>query len=138
MATSEAHLQGATARRLGRFEVASGATLFLDEIGELPLELQSKLLRVLQEGEFERLGSSQTIKVNVRLIAATSRDLAERVHNEAFRADLYYRLNVFPLSVPPLRARREDIIPLASSFLAGVGQRLGRTFAPINNAVANR
>ena len=127
---------GATSRRLGRFEVADGATLFLDEVGELPLELQAKLLRVLQEEEFERLGSSTTIKIDVRLIAATSRDLAACVHQGTFRADLYYRLNVFPITVPPLRARREDIIPLASAFLAEARRRLGREFAPISNGVA--
>jgi transcriptional regulator with GAF, ATPase, and Fis domain len=128
---------GATARRLGRFEAADGATLFLDEIGELPIELQSKLLRVLQESEFERLGSSQTIKVDVRLIAATSRNLQECVQNGAFRADLFYRLNVFPITVPPLRARAEDVVPLAAAFLGNVGARLGREFAPLSNAVAD-
>ena len=96
---------GAIARRLGRFEVADGATLFLDEIGELPLELQPKLLRVIQDGEFERLGSSRTIKVDVRIIAATNRNLEEEVRKGRFREDLWYRLNIFPITVPPLRNR---------------------------------
>jgi transcriptional regulator with GAF, ATPase, and Fis domain len=121
---------GATVKRVGRFEIADGASLFLDEIGELPLELQPKLLRVLQDGEFERLGSSRTIKVNVRVIAATNRNLAECVRNGTFRADLYYRLNVFPIRVPPLRERPEDIEPLTVTFLAEAGRRLGRRFAP--------
>src|SRR5262245_30718662 len=128
---------GAAARRLGRFEVANGATLFLDEIGELPLDLQAKLLRVLQEGEFERLGSSKTIKVDVRLIAATSRNLPECARQGSFRADLYYRLNVFPITVPPLRQRQEDILPLAAAFLERFSQRVGKRFPPISNAVAN-
>ena len=127
---------GAGSQRLGRFEVANGATLFLDEIGELPLDLQAKLLRVLQEGEFERLGSSKTITVDVRLIAATSRHLLECVQQGSFRADLYYRLNVFPISIPPLRMRQDDIVPLATAFLARFGQRVGKVFAPISKAVA--
>jgi chemotaxis protein methyltransferase CheR len=100
---------GAHARQLGRFEVADGATLFLDEIGELPLELQAKLLRVIQDGEFERLGSSGTVKADVRVIAATNRHLEEEVHRSRFREDLWYRLSVFPITVPPLRERTEDI-----------------------------
>jgi PAS domain S-box-containing protein len=128
---------GAASRLLGRFEVADGATLFLDEIGELPLELQAKLLRVLQEGEFERLGSSRTIKVDVRLIAATSRNLPECIQKGTFRADLYYRLNVFPITLPPLRLRPDDIVPLATVFLARLGQRVGKSLAPINKAVAD-
>ena len=106
---------GAVARRLGRFEVADGATLFLDEIGELPLELQAKLLRVIQDGEFERLGSSRTIKVDVRIIAATNRNLEEEVRNGRFRDDLWYRLNIFPITVPPLRNRMDDL-PLLVDF----------------------
>ena len=107
---------GAYARKIGRFELADGGTLFLDEIGELPLEMQVKLLRVLQEGEFEPLGSNHTRKVDVRIIAATNRNLEEAVANGEFRADLYYRLNVFPIVNPPLRERREDIPLLAKYF----------------------
>jgi formate hydrogenlyase transcriptional activator len=107
---------GALTQRLGRFELADGGTLFLDEIGDLPLDLQPKLLRVLQEHTFERLGSSRTVHVNVRVVAATHRDLLALVHQQQFREDLYYRLHVFPLTVPPLRARREDIPLLVRHF----------------------
>ncbi len=109
---------GALTQRLGRFEMANGGTLFLDEIGELALDLQVKLLRVLQEQEFERLGSTRSIRVNVRLVAATNRDLLQMVERKEFRADLYYRLGVFPISLPPLRDRREDIPALARHFVA--------------------
>jgi formate hydrogenlyase transcriptional activator len=107
---------GAVTRKVGRFETADGGTLFLDEIGDIPLELQPKLLRVLQEGEFERLGGTQTLRVNVRLVAATNRDLAALVSKERFRSDLYYRLNVFPISIPRLRDRLEDIPLLVMHF----------------------
>ncbi|HUO30616.1 MAG TPA: sigma 54-interacting transcriptional regulator, partial [Bryobacteraceae bacterium] len=110
----------------GRFELAHQGTLFLDEVGDIPPELQPKLLRVLQEQEFERLGSTQTIKVNVRMVAATSRNLQVMVEQREFRGDLYYRLNIFPLVVPPLRERREDIPPLVDYFVARFSERLGR------------
>lgn len=126
---------GADARHVGRFEVADGTTLFLDEIGELPLELQPKLLRVLQEGEFERLGSSQTIKVNARVIAATNRDLEGDVRKGMFREDLFYRMNVFPITVPPLRDRKEDIPLLVNFFLERFCRRLGKKIAIIPSGV---
>ncbi len=118
---------GALAREIGRFELADRATIFLDEIGELPPETQSKLLRILQEGEFERLGSSKTIKVNVRVIAATSRDLSAMVKEGRFRSDLFYRLNVFPIVVPPLRERVDDIPEIVWHVLEEFGTRFGRT-----------
>ncbi|HLN98879.1 MAG TPA: sigma 54-interacting transcriptional regulator [Pyrinomonadaceae bacterium] len=108
---------GAVAPSIGRLQLAHGGTLFLDEIGDLPLELQPKLLRVLQEQEFERLGSTRTIRVNVRVIAATNQDLAAMVRDKQFRADLYYRLNVFPIKLPPLRERRDDIPLLVQHFV---------------------
>jgi formate hydrogenlyase transcriptional activator len=117
---------GAMTRQVGRFEVADGSTLFLDEIGELSLEVQSKLLRVLETGEFERLGSPSTIKIDVRLVAATNRDLLEEVRKGRFREDLFYRLNVFPIRVPPLRERAEDIPPLVWAFLEEFGSRMGK------------
>jgi formate hydrogenlyase transcriptional activator len=117
---------GAIAQKLGRFELADKGTLFLDEVGDIPPALQPKLLRILQEQEFERLGSTRTHRVDVRLVAATNRDLAEMVKRNEFRSDLYYRLNVFPLALPPLRARREDIPPLVTHFVEILGRRLGR------------
>jgi formate hydrogenlyase transcriptional activator len=119
---------GASTKRIGRFELANEATIFLDEVGELPLELQAKLLRVLQEGEFERLGSSKTIKVNTRVIAATNRNLGLAVKAGMFRDDLYYRLNVYPINLPSLRDRKEDIPELVQTFLSEASRRLGRTF----------
>jgi transcriptional regulator with GAF, ATPase, and Fis domain len=117
---------GALTKMIGRFEVADGSTLFLDEIGEIPLELQSKLLRVLEEGSFERLGSTKTLHVNVRIIAATNRDLGEEVKAGRFRKDLYYRLNVFPISIPPLRERPEDIPLLIWAFVKEFEKRVGK------------
>src|ERR1700747_2496816 len=117
---------GAVAPKAGRFEMADSGTLFLDEIGDLPLALQPKLLRVLQEQEFERLGSGRTHRINVRLVAATHRDLAEMVAKKEFRSDLYYRLNVFPVMLPPLRERREDIPQLASHFVEVFARRMGK------------
>lgn len=117
---------GAIQKRTGRFEYADNATIFLDEIGDLPLETQAMLLRVLQDGEFERVGSSKTLKVNVRLIAATNRALAELVKAKTFREDLYFRLNVFPIEVPPLRERKEDLPLLIAYFLETFGKKLGK------------
>jgi formate hydrogenlyase transcriptional activator len=117
---------GAVAQKIGRFEMADTGTLFLDEIGDLPLGLQPKLLRVLQEQEFERLGSGRTHHINVRLVAATHRDLAQMVARHEFRSDLYYRLNVFPVVVPPLRERREDIRQLVQHFVDVFSRRMGR------------
>ena len=123
---------GATARKAGRFELADGGTIFLDEIGELPLELQSKLLRVLQEGEFERVGGNRTEKTDVRVIAATNRDLEQAMAQGAFRKDLFYRLNVFPIVSPPLRNRREDIPALAEHFIQKHAPRIGKPIKPLS------
>jgi PAS domain S-box-containing protein len=117
---------GATAKKLGRFELADGTTLFLDEIGELPLELQAKLLRAIEDGEFERLGGSETIKVDVRVIAATNRDLEQEMRSGRFREDLWYRLNVYPLTVPPLRERSEDVPLLVQHFIEQANKRFGK------------
>lgn len=122
---------GAFMRKIGRFELADKGTLFLDEIGDLPLDLQAKLLRVLQEQEFERLGSLHTLKVNVRLVAATNRNLRQMVAQKQFRSDLYFRLNVFPISLPPLRERREDIPLLVEAFVADFAERMGRRIEAI-------
>jgi transcriptional regulator with GAF, ATPase, and Fis domain len=124
---------GATKKREGRFAQADGGTIFLDEIGELSLDLQVKLLRVLQEGEFEPVGSSHTRKVDVRVIAATNRDLHKAVQNGNFREDLYYRLNVFPVEVPPLRERGDDIVLIASTLAQRFAQRMGRTIEPLSD-----
>jgi formate hydrogenlyase transcriptional activator len=122
---------GALARQAGRFEIADGSTIFLDEVGELPLELQPKLLRVLEAGEFERLGSTRTIKVNARVIAATNRQLEQAVREGKFRDDLFYRLNVFPIDVPPLRERREDIPLLTWTFVREFGNSMGKRIEEI-------
>src|ERR1700739_1717997 len=122
---------GAFAQKIGRFEMADTGTLFLDEVGDLPLALQPKLLRVLQEKEFERLGSGKTHRINVRLVAATHRNLEEMVARHQFRSDLYYRLNVFPIMLPPLRERREDIALLVSHFVEVFSRRMGKEITNI-------
>jgi transcriptional regulator with GAF, ATPase, and Fis domain len=129
---------GAARDRVGRFELADGGTLFLDEVGEIPPELQPKLLRVLQEGEFERVGEGRTRKVDVRVIAATNRDLKREVAEGRFRPDLYFRLSVFPIEVPPLRERPEDVVVLAGHFLAEAARRLGRAVPGLTAADARR
>ncbi|MFC1849485.1 sigma-54 interaction domain-containing protein [candidate division CSSED10-310 bacterium] len=128
---------GSQSRHLGRFEVANGATIFLDEIGELPLELQAKLLRVVEDGEFERVGSSQTIKVDTRIIAATNRNLEEEVRKGCFRDDLWYRLNVFPITMPPLRDRLDDIPLLVDFYIKKSTKRLGKTIKVIPASLMN-
>ena len=117
---------GAVSQKIGRFELANGGTLFLDEVGDIPLELQPKLLRVLQEQEFERLGNSRTVRVDVRLIAATNRDLEQMVAEKQFREDLYFRLNVFPIRIPPLRERSEDISLLVQYYVDKYSQRMNK------------
>ena len=124
---------GASSQQLGRFELADKATILLDEIGDLPFELQAKLLHVIQEGEFSRLGSARTIKVDVRIIAATNRDLYEEIRLGRFREDLFYRLNIFPITVPPLRDRKEDIPLLVEYFLAKLNRKLGKNVRSITN-----
>ncbi len=123
---------GAIAQKIGRFELADRGTLFLDEVGDIPLELQPKLLRVLQEQEFERLGGTRTTKINVRLVAATNRDLVQMVADREFRSDLFYRLNVFPVQVPPLRQRREDIPVLVRYFAQKYARQMKRTVDSIS------
>ena len=125
---------GAIAQRIGRFEVANGGTIFLDEIGEIPLELQTKLLRVLQEREFERLGSSRTLRTDARLIAATNRDLEAMVSEQKFRSDLFFRLNVFPVHVPPLRERQGDIPLLVRHFTQQFSRGMNRVIETIPSA----
>jgi PAS domain S-box-containing protein len=129
---------GATQKREGCFAVADGGTIFLDEIGELSLDLQAKLLRVLQEGEFTPVGGSQLRRVNVRVMAATNRDLNRAIRQGNFREDLYYRLNVFPIQVPPLRERREDIVVLATEFAAKFAQRMGKHIEPLSDSCTER
>jgi formate hydrogenlyase transcriptional activator len=126
---------GAWAQTKGRFEMAHGGTLFLDEIGDMPLELQPKLLRALQEREFERLGSTQTVRVNARVVAATNQDLGQLVNKKLFRADLFYRLNVIPLFLPPLRERIQDILPLTEFFVAKFAAPLNKTIDSIPDEV---
>ena len=123
---------GAMACQVGRFEIAHGSTLFLDEIGEVSLELQAKLLRVLESGEFERLGSPRTIKVDVRIIAATNRDLADDVRKGRFREDLYYRINVFPIRIPPLHERKDDIPQLVWAILGELNARMGKRITQVS------
>jgi len=122
---------GAMERKIGRFELADGGSIFLDEIGELPVELQAKLLRILQEGEFERLGNPKTMKVNVRVIAATNRNLQQAIEKKEFREDLYYRLNVFPISCPPLRKRKEDIPLLVKHFCQKHETKIGKKISKV-------
>src|SRR5580698_1017672 len=126
---------GACAQTKGRFQMADGGTLFLDEIGDMPLELQPKLLRALQEREFERLGSTQTVRINVRVVAATNQDLGQLVAKKLFRADLFYRLNVIPLCLPPLRERIQDILPLTEFFVAKFSAGLNKTIDSIPEEV---
>ncbi|MBI1823756.1 MAG: sigma 54-interacting transcriptional regulator [Nitrospirae bacterium] len=129
---------GAISRKMGRFELADGGTVFLDEIGDIPLEIQVKLLRVLQEHEFERVGGTQTIKADVRVIAATNRNLAKAVEEKSFRADLYYRLNVFPVALPPLRERKEDIPLLIQHFVKKFTNTMGKRIEKLDQKTINR
>ena len=126
---------GSSERQVGRFELADNGTLFLDEIGEMPMELQTKLLRVIQDGEFERLGSPKTIKVNVRIIASTNRNLEEEILEGRFREDLFYRLNVFPITIPPLRQRKEDIPILVDYFVAKFNKKIGKKIETVSKDI---
>jgi transcriptional regulator with GAF, ATPase, and Fis domain len=126
---------GATSRKIGRYEIADRGTIFLDEIGELPLELQTKLLRVLQDNEFERLGGTKTINVDVRVIAATNRDLDKAIEKHEFREDLYYRLNVFPIEIPPLRERKGDIELLVNHFVSKFSKKVGKKITSIPQSI---
>ena len=128
---------GANARQIGRFELADGGTIFLDEIGEMPMELQCKLLRVIQEGEFERLGSPHTIKIDLRIIAATNRNLEDEIKAGSFRADLFYRLNVFPIEIPPLRQRQEDIPLFVDHFLDKFNKKIGKKIQQVSSETLN-
>ena len=128
---------GAVEKRIGRFELANGGTIFLDEIGELPLNLQPKLLNILQQGEFERIGSSKTIKTDVRIIAATNKVLKNEIYKGRFRNDLYYRLNVFPISVAPLRERKSDIVPLAENFVKIYSEKFNKQINTISKKSLN-
>ena len=128
---------GALSRQVGRFEIADGSTIFLDEIGELPMEIQVKLLRVLERGQFERLGSSKTLSVDVRVITATNRDLQKAIEEGRFREDLYYRLNVFPIQIPPLRERPEDILPLTWAFIKEFSHAMGKQIDSISKSGLN-
>jgi formate hydrogenlyase transcriptional activator len=128
---------GSDTRQIGRFELADGGTIFLDEIGEMPMELQCKLLRVLQDGEFERLGNPRTIKTDVRVIAATNRDLQQEIREGRFREDLYYRLNVFPITMPPLRGRIDDIPLLVTHFVAKFNKKMGKKIETISKDTLN-
>src|SRR5579872_1922852 len=128
---------GAISQKIGRFELADKGTLFLDEVGDIPLPLQPKLLRVLQEQEFERLGSGRTRRVDVRLVAATHRNLEQMMNRDQFRSDLYYRLSVFPIRLPPLRERLEDIVPLVEHYVEVFSQRMGKHIDRIPDRVVN-
>jgi PAS domain S-box-containing protein len=128
---------GSDARQIGRFELADGGTIFLDEISEMPIDLQSKLLRVIQDGEFERLGSPRTIKVDVRIIAASNRNLHDEIRDNRFREDLFYRLNVFPITIPPLRQRKEDIPLLVNHFVAKFNKKTGKKIETLSKSTLN-
>jgi DNA-binding NtrC family response regulator len=128
---------GSDTRQIGRFELADGGTIFLDEVGEMPIELQCKLLRIIQDGEFERLGSPRTIKTDVRIIAATNRNLGEEVRNGKFREDLYYRLNVFPITLPPLRQRKDDIPLLVNHFVVKFNKKIGKKIETVSKDTLN-